>query len=481
MEVQNTTVPAILTQSGDPFADVGAAVLRKLLAQNPEWTLKQVLHFATDVYVQSWQGKLHAFFLNSGITNPSNKGKETERTLEYYEPLLEDAAAAGTGWCRVSGRNEVLLPAGRENQILAGSGTFLNFNHGLEQGLRVGRSTLLHLYFAPLGCIEVGGNPALVHSSQPDVTALLAAKNLKENLRPTNAELKPGLAKSTRSNAANTLFRFVDDILLEVEKASLQLPAGPAPALTLYNFTNFGAKPDVTLHHLSAWVFDFYRQVMSVFKEPWTWFVRAHYRHSKFRSARARPDSTALLVPGKPNEAPAVVEPAVYQAWPNSVYLRLIQGQSLLPLMRAWARHQPFPFELTAFYCQYLLAMDRKTLDLIAHVARYVATETDDSAIKRTLTRLSTARTGSEVRLLLVGLQRRNYETNQQTTEPLLRLEDYVRYLFPDGTSWREIRDLLLISLYEQLHLSNRHVELEEGLEEVGAGSDEHEQDTDQE
>lgn len=467
--------------SGDPFADVGAAVLQKLLAQNPSWTPKDALEDATNVYVHSWQSKLHAFFLNSGITNPANKGKETERTMEYYAPMLEEAAATIKGWCRVSGRYEALFPAGRENQILAGSGTFLNFNHGLEQGLRLGGSTLLQMYFAPLGCIEVGGNPALVHSSQPAVTALLAAKNLNANLRPAGAELKPGLAKSSRSNAANTLFGYVDDILLEVKKAGHLELKGPAPALTLYNFTNFGAKPDVVIHHLSAAVFEFYRQVMSAFKEPWTWFVRAHYRNSKFKGARARPDTTALLVPGKPNEAPAVVEPAVYQSWTNNVYQKLIQGQSLLPLMRVWARYNLLPFELTDFYCQSLLNMDRKTLELIAHLARHVTAEPDNTIVKRTITRLSTARTGSEVRLLLVGLQRRNYETNQDAPEPLLRLEDYVRYLFPDGTSWREIRDLLLISLYEQLHLSNRHVELEEGLEEVGAGPDETEEfETDQ-
>lgn len=465
--------------SGDPFADVGAAVLQKLLAQHPEWQEQDALKFVTNVYVQSWQGKLHAFFLNSGITNPSNKGKETERTLEYYEALLAPEATQTKGWCRVSGQHEALFPAGRENQVLAGSGTFLNFNHGLERGLQLGKTVLFQLYFAPLGCIEVGGNPALVHSSRPEITALLAANNLKENLRPASAELEPGLTKTSRGNPANALFAFVDDILKEAKRGAKKLTDGPLPALTLYKFTNYGPKPDVALYHLSATVFDFYQQVVSAFPEPWTWFVRGHYRSSKFKGARARPDAAALLLPSKPHEAPTVIEPATYQAWTNGVYLRLIQGQSLLPLIRAWARFNSFPFDLTAYYCEKLLNMDRKTLELIAHVARYVAAEPDASVVKRTITRLSTARTGSEVRLLLVGLQRRNYEGNKDASEPLLRLEDYVRYLFPDGTSWREIRDLLLISLYEQLHENNRHVELEEGLEEVAASDADDDQDTD--
>lgn len=474
MNVKNGVVNAF---SGDPFADVGASVLQKLLAQHPDWQEKDALKRATDVYVQDWQGKLHAFFLNSGITNPANKGKEVERTLEYYEALLEEDTTREKGWCRVSGQYEPLFPAGRENQVLAGSGTFLNFNHGLEQGLRLGRSALLSMYFAPLGCIEVGGNPALVHSSRPEITAFLAARNLQENLRPTSAELKPGLAKSSRGNEANALFGYVDAILEDVKRQASKLGEGPAPALTLYNFTNFGAKPDVVLYHLSAAIFDFYQQVVSFYKEPWTWFVRAHYRNGKFKGARARPDSTALLVPGKPNEAPMVIEPGTYQAWYNPVYNYLLAGRSLLEMIKDWCRHHRFPFDLTAYYCEKILNMDYKTLQMIAHVARHIAAEPDVSLVKRTINRLTTARRGSEVRLFFVGLQRRNYDSNKDATEPLLRLNDYVQYLFPDGTSWREIRDLLLIALYEQLHDNNRRIELDAEIEETPAFEDDYETD----
>jgi CRISPR-associated protein Cst1 len=36
--------------------------------------------------------------------------------------------------------------------------------------------------------------------------------------------------------------------------------------------------------------------------------------------------------------------------------------------------------------------------------------------------------------------------------EPFVRFNDYVEYLFPDGQSWYDVRDFLLISLYEKLH-----------------------------
>lgn len=450
-------------QSGDPFADVGAAVLQKLLAQNPSWLDEDALKFTTDVYVRDWQKKMDAFFVNSSIRQPANKGKEVEKSLEYYESLLKDDATRGKGWCRVSGQYEALFPAGRNNQMLVGSGAFLNFNHGWEHGLKLGRRALLNMYFTPLGCLEVDGSPALVHSSRPEITAFLAANNLKENIRNAANGLNPGLAKSSRGNPANALFGYVDSILAEVKEKAGKLHDGPAPALTLYNFTNYYSAPNTDLYYLSATVFDFYQQVMSFYREPWTWFVRAHYRNGKFKGARAQPNTTALLVPGKFNEVLTVVEPASYQAWYNPVYNNLLAGRSLLEMIKKWCRQHRFPFKLTAYYCEKLLNMNRETLAIIARVARYVATETDDSAVKKTIAGLSSAHNSSEVRAVLLSLQRLNFKN--KAAEPLLRLDDYARYLFPEGTSTGQIRDLLLISLYEQLHEAKREQDVDDTSE----------------
>ena len=38
---------------------------------------------------------------------------------------------------------------------------------------------------------------------------------------------------------------------------------------------------------------------------------------------------------------------------------------------------------------------------------------------------------------------------------PIVSVDDYVNYLFPDGSYWAEIRDLLLIAIYQELHERN--------------------------
>jgi CRISPR-associated protein Cst1 len=50
----------------------------------------------------------------------------------------------------------------------------------------------------------------------------------------------------------------------------------------------------------------------------------------------------------------------------------------------------------------------------------------------------------------MLRLTEENYERDGQA--PLINLQDYSEYLFPDGVNWREIRDVLLIAIYERLH-----------------------------
>ena len=44
-----------------------------------------------------------------------------------------------------------------------------------------------------------------------------------------------------------------------------------------------------------------------------------------------------------------------------------------------------------------------------------------------------------------------------------MRLDEYISYLFPDGSYWGEVRDMLLIYIYEKLHdLNIREEEIPE-------------------
>ena len=37
-------------------------------------------------------------------------------------------------------------------------------------------------------------------------------------------------------------------------------------------------------------------------------------------------------------------------------------------------------------------------------------------------------------------------------SEPIITVQDYTEYLFPEDNFWKEIRDVLLIAIYQRLH-----------------------------
>ncbi len=121
--------------TGDPFADVGGFVIKYLwsIPTCEGMDIDELIEFVTKIYVNNWDGKLNTFFLNSKITQPAFKGdRKTEETLKYFNSLLNESQDCEVGYCRISGKQGKLYTAGRDNSIMSGSGTFINFHHSFD-------------------------------------------------------------------------------------------------------------------------------------------------------------------------------------------------------------------------------------------------------------------------------------------------------------------------------------------------------------
>ena len=75
---------------------------------------------------------------------------------------------------------------------------------------------------------------------------------------------------------------------------------------------------------------------------------------------------------------------------------------------------------------------------------------TKNDNIKRYMVMIEGAGKAYQLRTALLKIVKDNYKSGE--TKPVITLEDYVTYLFPDGQYWGEVRDLMLIYLYERLH-----------------------------
>ena len=455
-ELEKLNTDWLTRTTGDPFADVGGYVIECFQEKFSGKNILELIKEATNIYVKDWNNNLHAFFLNSTITHNSNKGqKAIDKTIEYFKNLLEDRDVVQEGYCRITGQKTFLYLAGRDNFMMSGSGTFINFHHAFQQGILLSKEALIRMFFAPLGLMQLGNNVALIQSNNEIVTRYFVNSNLSNNFRDLASGISKSIQKSEFTNPANALFDFADQCINNL-KVATQDEEGRSNTkgvtLNLYHFTSFGASPTIQLHTLPAIVFEFYRFCLRPEnKNDWTRLVFHHFRSFKFKDAHFNETS------GEWENKKGSVGYSEFKRWKNQIYEKLLQGESLIRIFLKWSIKNSFNFKIIEVYQQSIRNMDKRTLEIIKSLADFIVQDTD--SIKKSVTRLNGIKKGFEMRQFLLQLIARNYK--EGSDKPLITLEDYVEYLFPDGTSSRDIRDLLLIAIYQKLHETNTSLAIE--------------------
>ncbi|MEM9822464.1 MAG: type I-B CRISPR-associated protein Cas8b1/Cst1 [Bacteroidota bacterium] len=435
----------LIRPTGDPFADIGGFVIEQLWGIPPHRnkSILELIEYVTKIYVRYWNAKLHAFFLNSKITQAAFKGeRKIEETLNYYQRLLEATEPHEMGFCRIIGHKTELFSSGRDNHMLAGSGTFINFHHSFQSGLMLSKEVLIRILFVPFGALQLSDKIAVLTSNVDQVTKRFVRKNVLDNLSKIGAKSAEGVLRSEFNNPASALFDFVHSCISDrfeelVEEENVEI--------NLYHFTNFGASPEVVLYNFSSPLFSFYRKVLHRdLVSGWKKFVGKHFYHSKHKNTVYDPQTE--LFQSTKQKSPVPYEE--YKTWINWIYQNLLNGKSILPAILNWNRQHSFHFNIVILYQNHLKHMDNKTLDKIEALAEFIIR--DEGRLKSRIGRLNRADKVVEVRRFILSLIKMNH--SEKNEKALLTLEDFVNYLFPDGTSAKEIRDLLLIALYQKMH-----------------------------
>lgn len=444
--------------SGDPFADVGGYVMA-YLSQHDAYkhlSLLELIGKVTDIYVRKWDAKLNALFLNSTITQGAfDSSRKITETLGYFQRLLNEELEGKMGYCRISGQYTRLYKAGRDNHILSGSGTFVNFYAAFEPGLYLSKEVIIRIFFVALGVVKLGDKIALIYSNNQSITEYFVQENCRQNLRNLTSSPEPGLLSSEFTNPANALFGFADKCILKMPAAlAFNSETGTEERdtdLNLLHFTNFGAGPTIDLYALPANVFKFYASCLSIHnRDQWQRFTRSYYSSSKFKTAKYRPTADAWI-----DDKGNAVEQNTYKNWRNRIYQKLLDGVPIHAefIQWLWKRRQPLRFAIVEKYQLLVRNMEKQTLEKIKKLADFITVERSDGDILKDVTRLNGCKNPNDVRQLLLRLVKRNYDSGAK--DPLLTVEDYAYYLFPDGVGWREVRDVLLIAVYQKMHELN--------------------------
>ncbi len=432
--------------TGDPFVDAGGMALNYVQQDYPEKDLLELIKLVADIYVHSWKANLFAIFHGSRITHKAYVGDEkVTATVDMYRSIFNRKSPAMLEHCRICGQEDALYPIGRDQYCLAGSKPFANFHHLHEDGLFICPSCSVKLFFLPLTLVQMGAMLALLHPTSAECKTYWLQKTVRENLDRVGRNTADGILKHKFSNPRNALFDIATGIIDENQKHSNE-------HLLLYHFTNFAASPDCTIYELPSPVYTFLA-IMSIsgYKQQWRNFVRRYYYISK----STWDQKNASWADQKNNP----LSQDDYRNNPNDVFEHLLAGKSILPLLYRYARtcflnQIDFDPMIANQYAKEVLRMEPKQIQLIRQIAENILElgQKKDS-LKKYLVSIEGAGKAYQLRGVLLKIIKDNFISG--TPEPVITLDDYVTYLFPDGQYWGEIRDLLLIHLYEKMHATN--------------------------
>lgn len=450
--------------TGDAFADTGGYVIQYLCNLYPDKDIDELIEYVTKIYVNDWGGKLHTFFHGSKITNPSIKtnNDKINGTIKLYQSIINETANFIDGYCRITGRYTKLFSAGRESLILSGSGAFVNFHHNFQSGLYLSKEILIRMFFIPLGAQLLLGKIATIQSSNNEISKFYVRSNCSGNSRNISS-LQPEILRSEFSNPANAIFEFIDKLIKENPEV---VKKRQNMSLTLYLASNFGASTELQLYHLPATVFMFYSHCHKInYKQDWLNFVRSHYSNSKNKGAvYDREDETFKIDKKGEIESIGYEE---YKTWTNWIYNKLINGQSIVPEFYRWLKNgNKLHFDIIRIYQQNISNMKKETIDKLLELAEFIINDRSEDEIKKLISKLNGASKAHELRRFLLSLVFENY--NNDNEKPLISVKDYTDYLFSDGGNTGELRDVLLIAIYQKMHELSLKIEIpEEEIENV--------------
>ena len=444
---------ALTTTTGDPFVDAAGYALKELSNHYPNYDILELIMLATHIYVDYWGAKINPFFLNSKITQPAfnTNEKKKEETRIYFEGLLNETAPFNIGYCRVTGKKTKLFSAGRDNTVLSGSNTFVNFHHTFDTGMMLSKEVLIRYHFLPLACELLQGRICVISSNNAINSELYAKDCCNRTLYDIGQNISQGILKNEARSPGTAIFRYLDKVLIHfnIKKNNEHI--------TLYHFTNFGASPEAQIYTLPFQAFQFYRETrLPLYEKGWNVFIASHYKCSDYKNALYSKEQNAFLATNKKQNI--IIEEKDFKLWRNIIYDKLLLNKSIVNDIRKWSIQNLFDLNLLKCYLINIRNMKKETIEKINQIADFILNYNNESAMKKVLTTLNGVKNPYMLRRFILHVIADNYK---QDNDILVSVDDYTNYLFPDSNSWMETRDVLLIALYQKLHELHLKVEIE--------------------
>jgi CRISPR-associated protein Cst1 len=432
--------------TGDPFVDAGITAIElvtgKLWCEITEPEFKKAANDLVTLYLTpAWSKDLISIFPNSTYIQTARNYNKKEKSCEFLFDLIEGLGISQKHsnnciFCGAKAFNRKDNSAFVKTQIpLVGSSSFTNFFPSFQNGISICARCALAFQFAPLVSYRAGGKPCVISCNNPEILKELG----REALHYINEQRVLGVYQSKEISGIydekfrspqNALFHLAYKITRSYRNKGI---AGENEEITIYHVDNYNQNPKgVSIYNLPNSVFRFVALVMSSpeYRESWFRLLARHYTKFKKES----------------DDLP------FWKASLNLIHNQLLNNQSILWAFRDdETRTLTIPFVVIERYMGLVRGMNKQRIEKIKNLADRIAECIEKSGDKKRVMALQSAKDlvsfRNQLRLILRDWQK------QGQSGPLTSFDDYIEVVIPgDYTGWTEVRDLIVIRLYEKLH-----------------------------
>ncbi|MDR2080369.1 MAG: hypothetical protein LBP54_00575 [Campylobacteraceae bacterium] len=446
---------------GDPIVEIGRQGLIVFCKKN-QFTnfeeLKKAVEKLFNIYVFKTSGRIGQIFSsNSKFTHNSTSNNLNERfrqSIELYETLANESK---DGYCLACGKKNDLCSVNKTILPLTTGNSNVNFTSNFSNQFLVCKKCMTSLFFAPSNMQKVAGRMAFLISNNNDINKYWSEQNIQKfNINTIKQD------DSLVDSKTNIFENFIYETMYYLQKKGL------FGDITFYLISNVDKESDIEIIHVYENQIRFIYEVAPDFfkdelptssKNEWNSLI---YKYSSFDSNNAYRTRTETIDGKKVivKFQEEVVQNKNFQAtmkYFNPLINSFIQSKSLL---RFFVKNYS-SWRLTQIYLRGIRGMREERLKVLKSIAEKLQAlnEGNKDFLKKIIFPIEKTKSQGELREKLRELMKKIL---LKTGQPLYTVDDMVFEILPNGESWQETKDILLIALYGELTLDD---ELKEILE----------------
>jgi hypothetical protein len=460
---------------GDPMVEIGRLGLVEFCGKDKFDSfeeLKQEVTKLFNIYTFKTSGRIgQVFSSNSKFTHNSTGKDLNERfrqSLELYDGLIKESYS---GYCLSCGKKDNLCSVSKTIFPLTSGHSNANFTSNFSNKFLMCKECMTSLFFAPINMQKTSGRMGFMISNNEEINEFWSEENIDE----FNANIVKSV-DSLVDSKINIFENFIYNVLEELQEEEL------FGDITFYLISNVDKGSEINVVHVSENQMKFLHNVAPKFfknelptkqNDEWNYLIfkySSQDNSGKFRIRKESIDGNTKTIKFKEE----VIDNKNYKStmkYFNPLISNFIQGKSIL----YYFKKNLCSWKLTTIYLKEIKGMREERLNIIKKVAdnlQVLNNDDDKEFIRKVIFPIERTKSQSELRTKLREFMRKLLA---KPDKPLLfTADEMVLQILPNGESWYETKDILLIALYEQLTFDD---EIEEELANltINEGDDEDE------